>query len=145
MAVSNDTVEVKEVAEGEGNLARRSFPSELPLLITPQVVIYPGMASPLVIDDRDSVTMVQAALKTGNNVVALFGRVSSEQDVIEEDEVVAGSSGDDLYPVGTAVQLVRSQKASDGRLQLLVQGLARIKIQRRLTDTSYPMASVQEL
>ncbi len=145
MAVSNDTVEVKEVAEGAEALARRSFPPELPLLTTPQVVIYPGMASPLVIDDRESVNMVQAALKTGNNVVALFGRVSSEQDVGEEDEAVAGSSGDDLYPVGAAVQLVRSQKASDGRLQLLVQGLARIKIQRKLTHTSYPMASVQEL
>lgn len=145
MAVSNDTVEVKEVAEGADTLARRSFPSELPLLTTPQVVIYPGMASPLVIDDRESVSMVRAALKTGNNVVALFGRVSGEHDEGEGDEVFAGSNEDDLYPVGAAVQLVRSQKAPDGRLQLLVQGLARIKIQRKLTETSYPMASVQEL
>jgi len=88
---------------------------------------------------------VQAALKTGNNVVALFGRVAGEEDEESDDTQITGSASSNLYPVGAAVQLVRSHKAADGRLQLLVQGLARIKIQRLLTDTSYPMANVQQL
>lgn len=145
MAASADTVEVKEIEEVAEALARRSFPRELPLLTTPQVVIYPGMASPMVIEDRASVEMVRAALKTGNNVVALFGRVSAEDEDEGEDQSKARSVADDLYPVGAAVQLIRSQRAPDGRLQLLVQGLARIKVQRLLTDTAYPMVSVQEL
>ena len=133
MTASSDSVEVRGVPEETEAIARRSFPPDLPLLTTPRVVIYPGMASPLVIEDKASVNMVQAAIKTGNSVVGLFGRVSDE----EEDA--------DLYPVGAAVELVRSQKAPDGRLQLLVQGLARIKIRQLLSDTSYPMANVQEL
>jgi len=145
MAVSDASVEVKEVSAGVEALARRAFAPDLPLLTTPRAVIYPDMASPLVIEDKASINMVQAALKTGNNVVALFGRVAGEEDEESDDTQITGSASSNLYPVGAAVQLVRSHKAADGRLQLLVQGLARIKIQRLLTDTSYPMANVQQL
>ena len=48
MTASSDSVEVRGVPEETEALARRSFPPDLPLLTTPRVVIYPGMASPLV-------------------------------------------------------------------------------------------------
>ena len=144
MAAPTDTVEVKEIEEETEALAQRSFPARLPLLTTPQMVIYPEMAAPLVIEDKPSIDMVSAALKSGQNVVALVAQLPRKED--DGEPVVGKTSTSDLYPVGAAIQIVRSQRpAADGPLQLLVHGLARIRIQRNLTDAPYPMVEVKEL
>ena len=101
-------------------LAKRSFPPNLPLLTSSEVVIYPYMAAPLMIEDEEAIQTIEAALKTGHKVVALFGRIPTEG----EDTSPPPTSSlkvDDLNPVGSAIQLVRSQRTPDGRLQLLVQ------------------------
>lgn len=125
-------------------IAKRTFPPHLPLLTSSEVVIYPYMAAPLVIEDEEAIQTVQAALKTGHKVVALFGRIAAED---ENGQVRPTSSltEDDLYPVGTAIQLVRSQRAPDGRLQLLVHGVSRVGIQKVVPEGAFPGVVVREL
>ncbi|HAA75624.1 TPA: endopeptidase La [Candidatus Latescibacteria bacterium] len=125
-------------------LAKRSFPPNLPLLTSSEVVIYPYMAAPLIIEDEEAIHTAEEALKTGHKVAALFGRIPSEAD---EDAPRPKSAlrEDDLHPVGSAIQLVRSQRTPDGRLQLLVHGVSRIGIQRVLTDGAGPTVLVREL
>ena len=143
--VETNTIEARgaESAEGQGMLARRTFPQELPLLTTPRIVIYPDMAAALIVEDSPSIDMIEATLKAGQDVVALFGKLADGED--EKNTSAQEPRASDLFPVGTAIQLVRSMRAPDGRLQLLVHGLGRIAMQRILTTAPYPTASVKEL
>jgi ATP-dependent Lon protease len=142
MASPNDTVEQVKTPAVPGMLTKQSLPLTLPLLTASQVVIYPNMTAPLVIDDKAAIDMIEAVSKSGQTTVALFGLIpKSEEAELADNELTAS----DLYPVGAAIQLVRSQRMPDGRLQLLVHGVARIRMQQILTDTAYPTASVQEL
>lgn len=141
MATSNLNEPIEQDA-----LAKRSFPPNLPLLTTSEVVIYPNMAAPLVIDDDEAIRTVEAALQSSHKVVALFGRIPSESDQShQKPRPTSTLKEDDLHPVGAAVQLVRSQRAPDGRLQLLVHGVSRIGIQRILRDEPHPAVLVREL
>ena len=145
MAGANNTVEerVPGAVQGQGGLARRTFPAELTLLTTPEIVIYPDMAAPLLIEDKTSIDMIEATLKAGQDVVALFGRIAEAEE--HHKDIVQETRASDLFPVGTAIQLVRSMRTPDGRLQLLVHGLGRITIQRILATAPYPRVSVKEL
>jgi ATP-dependent Lon protease len=128
--------------EGEA-IATRSYPPELPLLTTTDVVIFPYMAAPLMIEDHDAIKTVEAALKSSNKVVALFGRLPSDGE--EERRPTSELVEDDVYPVGSTVQIVRSQRAPDGRMQLLVHGISRIGIQQLVSDQPVPMVRVRDL
>ena len=135
--------EEKPVEEPTEAIAKRSFPPDLPLLVTGEVVIYPYMAAPLLIDDLTTIRTVEEAMKTGHKVVAVFGRQRSEGD---DSDIDAKDIRDHhLYPVGTAIQLVRSQRAPDGKLQLLVHGISRVLLERIPQDAPYPTARVKEL
>jgi len=125
-------------------LAKRAFPPNLPLLTSSEVVIYPYMAAPLIIEDEEAIKTVEAALKTGHKVAALFGRIATDED---EDTPPPTSTlkEDDLHPVGSAIQLVRSQKTPDGRMQLLVHGVSRVGIQRVVQGGAHPEVVVRDL
>lgn len=124
-------------------IAKRSFPPDLPLLATNEVVIYPYMAAPLLIDDETTIHTVEQAMKTGHKVVALFGRQPVEGD--SQDIDTRDLREHHLCPIGTAIQLVRAQRAPDGKLQLLVHGVSRVLLERIPADTQYPTARVKEL
>ena len=125
-------------------LAKRSYPPQLQLVTSSDVVIYPYMAAPLIIDDEDAIKTIEAAMKTSHKVVALFGRIPTENE--EADPApVSSLKEDDLYPVGTAIQLVRSQRTPDGRLQLLVHGVSRVGIQKVVQDGPHPSVIVRDL
>jgi ATP-dependent Lon protease len=131
---------------GQDALANRTFPSDLPLLTSSDVVIYPYMAAPLIIEDEEAIKTVEAALKTGHKVAALFGRITSEEELDRTDLPPTSSlKEDDLHPVGSAIQLVRSQRTPDGRLQLLVHGISRVGIQKVLQDGPHPSVRVRDL
>ena len=135
--------EEKPEVETTEAIAKRSFPPDLPLLATGEVVIYPYMAAPLLIDDATTIRTVEEAMKTGHKVVALFGRQKSEGDDADIDTKDVREHH--MYRVGTAIQLVRSQRAPDGKLQLLVHGISRVLLERIPKDAPYPMARVKEL
>ncbi len=125
-------------------LAKRSFPPNLPLLTSSEVVIYPYMAAPLIIEDEEAIRTAEEALKTGHKVAALFGRIPTEADE-DTPRPTSALREEDLHPVGSAIQLLRSKRTPDGRLQLLVHGVSRIGIQRVLSDGAGPTVLVREL
>ncbi len=141
--MASDGPKPEEPIEQEA-LAKRSFPPNLPLLTSSEVVIYPYMAAPLIIEDEEAIQTVEAALKTGHKVAALFGRIPT--DTKEEAPVsVSSLTEDDLHPVGSAIQLVRSQRTPDGRLQLLVHGVSRVGIQKVVRESTHPEVIVRDL
>ena len=116
-----------------------NIPSELPMLVSSEVVIYPLMAAPLLLEDEQGAKAVEAAVSAGHKVVAIFGQLESADKM--GNEILR----EHLYPVGTAIYIARSARTSDGRLQVLAQGMGRIGLTDVLQTNPFPLARVQKL
>jgi ATP-dependent Lon protease len=103
-----DTKEEREV----------EIPTSLPILPVRDIVIFPYMILPLFVGREVSIKAIEHALAS-NKMVLLI----TQKDVNVETPVT-----DDLYTMGTAGTILRTLKLPDGRLKILVQGLAKAKI-----------------
>src|SRR6476620_5530908 len=107
------------------------IPNELPVLPLRDIVIYPFMIVPLFVSREKSIRAVDEAL--GENRMILL---ASQKDLDKEEP-----TADDLYKVGTAAVIMRMLKLPDGRIRVLVQGLARAEIES--VDTSGEVISAR--
>src|SRR6266540_4881690 len=103
------------------------IPNELPVLPLRDIVIYPFMIVPLFVSREKSIRAVDEAL--GENRMILL---ASQRDLDKEEP-----SADDLYRVGTAAVIMRMLTLPDGRIRILVQGLARAEIESVDTSAEY--------
>ena len=94
------------------------LPDELPLLPVRDVVVFPFMIMPLFVGREASIKAVDEAL-AGDRLIFLV----TQKDLREENP---GRSG--LYRVGTISMIMRMLKLPDGRVKILVQGLAKAAI-----------------
>jgi len=94
------------------------IPEVLPLLPVRDVVVYPFMIIPLFVGREMSVKAVDSAL-AGDRMILL----ATQHDVGEEEP-----SPDKIYRVGTVAMIMRMLKLPDGRVKILVQGLAKARI-----------------
>ncbi|MDE3258302.1 MAG: endopeptidase La [Gemmatimonadota bacterium] len=129
---------------------RTHVPGEVPVLRSKEVVIFPYMLSPLLIESEQAIRAVDIAVNGGHRVVALFGQKPGEKQGKAEPDDEAGDAeseiqAEDLYQVGTAVQVVRMQRTPDNKLQVLVNGIARVGLEELVQTTPYPLARVRVL
>src|SRR5258707_7424703 len=122
--INDDISAVLEPAEAEQQL---QIPEELPLLPLRDIVIYPFMIVPLFVSREKSIRAVDEAL--GENRMILL---ASQKDLDKEEP-----TAEDLYKVGTAAVIMRMLKLPDGRIRILVQGLARAEIESVDTTGQY--------
>ncbi|MBT5831389.1 MAG: endopeptidase La, partial [Candidatus Latescibacteria bacterium] len=116
-----------------------SIPSELPIVVSSEVVIYPLMAAPLLLEDEGGAKAIEAAVEAGHKVVAIFGQLATAEPVDKEIQQ------EHLYPVGTAMYVARAARTSDGRLQVLAQGMGRVGLEDILQSNPFPIARVKKL
>jgi ATP-dependent Lon protease len=100
---------------------------QLPLLPVRDVVVFPYMIVPLFVGRKKSMAAVEAAL-SADRIIFL----ASQKELVEEDP-----GPDDIYTTGTAAMIMRMLKLPDGRLKILVQGLAKGRIKQFLTFDPY--------
>src|SRR5260370_9931555 len=124
--------EAIDTGESEQQL---QIPSELPVLPLRDIVIYPFMIVPLFVSREKSIRAVDEAL--GENRMILL---ASQKDLDKEEP-----TADDLYKVGTAAVIMRMLKLPDGRIRILVQGLARAQIESVDTSGEYIRARLRVL
>ncbi|MFL5934651.1 MAG: endopeptidase La [Gaiellaceae bacterium] len=103
------------------------IPSTLPVLPLKETVIFPQSVSPLAIGQERSVRLVDDVLE-GNRMLALVTVRNGEVDE---------PGWDDLYEIGTAALVHKMIRVPDGTLRILVQGVGRIRLQRRVQDDPY--------
>ncbi|HTG94113.1 MAG TPA: LON peptidase substrate-binding domain-containing protein, partial [Pyrinomonadaceae bacterium] len=108
------------------------IPTELPVLPLRDIVIYPFMIVPLFVSREKSIRAVDEAL-ADNRMILL----ASQKDLDKEEP-----AADDLYSVGTAAVIMRMLKLPDGRIRILVQGLARAQINSVDTSGEYLRANI---
>src|ERR1700738_3766166 len=97
-----------------------SIPSELPILPLRDTVLFPNSFMPLAVARESSVRLIDDAIANGK-LIAVF---------TQRDASVEEPGQDDLFAVGTATHIHKMFKLPDGSLRLIVQGLARLTLDR---------------
>ena len=96
----------------------RTLPDVLPLLPLKNTILFPYNIVPLSISSEKSVQAVDHSLSENRMIMLVGQRQPSKEDPGPED----------LYTHGTAALIMRMLKLPDGRIRILVQGLARATV-----------------
>src|SRR5438034_899611 len=111
------------------------IPSTLPVLPLKETVVFPQSVSPLAIGQERSVKLVDDVV-AGERMLAL---VTVQNSDAEEP------GWDDLYEIGTAAVVHKRIRVPDGSLRILVQGVGRIRLKRRIQDEPYLVGEFEEV
>lgn len=101
------------------------IPQSLPMLPVRDIVVFPYMIIPLFVGRDASIRSVEEALSK-NRLIFL----ASQKDISEENP-----SPESIYTVGTVAMIMRMRKLSDGRVKILIQGVAKGRV-KNYTKTS---------
>jgi ATP-dependent Lon protease len=116
----------------EDKIKDSGIPNILPILPLRGLVVYPQTAVPLTIGQPRSIKLVDESASSNRWI----GLVTTRKSKIEKP------NSSDLYQYGTAALIHRLFRAPDGTIRLLVQGVARFKIKKFLSEEPYITAEV---
>src|ERR1700723_4311568 len=122
--------------DGEGALSnpKEKFESKkLPMIPIRDVVIFPYMMTPFVVGRESSVHALEEAL-AGDKKIFL---------ATQHDASIDEPKPNDIFQVGTIVNIVQSLKLPDGNIKVLVEGIERGKIFRVTESEGFMQASVR--
>ena len=111
------------------------IPSVLPVLPLKETVVFPQSMTPLAIGQERSIRLVDDVV-SGDRILAL---------VAARNEEAEAPGWEDLYEVGTAALVQRMMRIPDGTVRVLVQGLARIRLDRPVGDDPYLVGEFSQL
>ncbi len=94
------------------------FDGPIPVCPVRGSVLYPTMVMPIDAGRSISIRAINAALDRNRTILI----------VSQKDREVEEPSGDDLYTIGTACNILRMKKNPDGSIQMLVQAFARVSV-----------------
>jgi ATP-dependent Lon protease len=119
LAPDEETVEEVELPE---------IPDVLPVLPLKETVVFPEAMTPLAIGQERSMRLVEDVVSGDQRMLALVTVRDPESEI---------PGWDDLYEVGTAAVVHKMIRVPDGTLRILVGGIARSKLERRVKDDPY--------
>jgi ATP-dependent Lon protease len=111
------------------------LPATLPVLPLKETVVFPESITPLAIGQERSIRLIDDIV-AGDRLLAL---VTVETDTAESP------GWDDLYEVGTAAVVHKMIRVPDGTVRVLVQGIRRIRLERRALEEPYLVGEFVEL
>lgn len=111
------------------------LPRQMPILPVKGIVVFPFLVVPIIITDKKQSQLIDDALTHGKTI-GVFCTTSPD---------VAEPGFDDIFLSGTACNILKMLRFPDGSVRFLVQGLARIRIARRLTAEPFLTAEVEEV
>jgi ATP-dependent Lon protease len=121
------------LSEGE---EQRKIPEILPILPVIDLTLFPRMVLPLVVHGEESQKLVDEAMAKDRLIGILVSR-SNDLNTSQKPE--------ELYEVGTAALILKMSKPDETGTQLLVQGIARFRIQEYVSDKPYLQARIQPI
>src|ERR1041385_1047344 len=103
--------------EAPSKVSSRSLPEVLPVLGLSDIVIFPGMVAPLLVENSQSIHLIDDVVGGDRMLgVALQRRPEAENPLPE-----------DMFDVGCAARVLKMLKFPDNTVRVLVEGLWRIK------------------
>ncbi|MGE4555594.1 MAG: endopeptidase La [Desulfovibrionaceae bacterium] len=125
----------EEPTEHDDEHPKAEIPGELPVLPVRDIVVFNYMILPLFVGRDKSVKAVEAALSGDRQILILTQR----------DEKLDDPEPRDLYETGTVGMIMRMLKMPDGRLKVLIQGLARARVKRFLSSEPHYVAKIEAI
>jgi ATP-dependent Lon protease len=110
-------------------------PDQLPLLPVRDIVVFPYMVLPLFVGRDMSIKAIEAAL-AGNRMLFLATQKSLD---------VENPQPEDIHSVGTVGIIMRMLKLPDERIKILVQGLAKGRIEQYIQNDPYYSVKIEKL
>jgi ATP-dependent Lon protease len=110
-------------------------PDQLPLLPVRDIVVFPYMVLPLFVGREMSIKAIEAAL-AGNRMLFLATQKSLD---------VENPQPEDIHQVGTVGIIMRMLKLPDERIKILVQGLAKGRIEEYIQNDPYYSVRIEKL
>jgi ATP-dependent Lon protease len=107
-------------------------PESLSVLPLRDVVIFPGMITPLLVGRPRSLAALDEAMKGERLLLVLTQRQMNVDDPAPED----------LYQVGTVVKILQLMRLVEGTIRILVEGVARGEVERFHKTRKYLRADV---
>ncbi len=109
-------------------------PPEMPVLPLRDTVLFPQAFMPLAVARESSVKLIDDAVASGQTIAVFAQREAGEDEPSQAD----------LHPVGTASQIHKMFKLPDGSLRIIVQGLARVRLEEITATRPYLRGRVVE-
>jgi ATP-dependent Lon protease len=106
---------------------------KLPMMPIRDVVIFPFMMTPFVVGRESSVRALEEALASDKKIFL----------ATQHDASIDEPKPNEIYQVGTVVNIVQSLKLPDGNIKVLVEGVERGKILGVVEADGYMVASVR--
>ncbi len=103
------------------------IPDVIPLLPIRDIVIYPYMMLPLFVGRDISIRAVEEALSR-DRLIFLVAQRNAQED---------NPTPDAIYRIGTVASILRMLKLADGRVKILVQGMAKGEVENFLREKPF--------
>src|SRR6185436_10721747 len=116
-------------------VATKSLPEVLPVLGLADIVIFPGMVAPLLVDTAQSIRLIDDVVE-GDRLLGL---------VLQKKPDVNNPLPEDLYEYGCGARVLKMLKFPDNTVRVLVEGLWRIRIKDYESQTPYLRAQIEVL
>ena len=101
-----------------------------PLMPLRGMLVYPGMVTPLEVGREKSISALEQAMVEDRILIL----AAQKEAKVKEPEV------DDIYDIGTLVEIKQLLKLPEGHIRILVEGLSRVKIEKMLQEDPYYIA-----
>jgi ATP-dependent Lon protease len=112
------------------------FKEQLPLLPIRDLVVYPFMIVPLFVGRESSIAAVEDAVANNDKLILLV----SQKEITAENPAPS-----EIYSVGTVCMIMRMRKLPDGRVKVLIQGLAKARISSYEAVTPFYKVKVSKI
>ena len=103
------------------------LPATLPALPLKETVVFPESMTPLAIGQERSIKLIDDVVGA-DRLLALIAVKNDEAEM---------PGWDDLYEIGTAAVVHKMIRVPDGTLRVLVQGIRRVRLERRVLEDPY--------
>ena len=111
-----------------------SVPPQLPILPLRDTVLFPNSFMPLAVARESSVHLIDHAVAEGK-LVGVF---------TQRDAAVEEPTQEELHAIGTVTHIHKMFKLADGSLRLIVQGLARVRLDQLVEAQPFIIADVSK-
>ena len=111
------------------------IPDSLPVLPVRDIVVFPYMIIPLFVGREISIKAIDHALSTNRMILLLT----------QKDLSIENPSVNDLYTIGSVGMIMRMLKLPDGRVKILVQGLAKARVKGFAQPGPFFTADIEKL
>lgn len=126
-------ISILGAADSPGTAPRvssRSLPETLPLLGLSDIVIFPNMVAPLLVETTASIQLIDDVVG-GDRLLGV---------VLQRKPEIENPMPEDLHGVGCAARVLKMLKFPDNTVRVLVEGLWRIQINEYTKQTPYLVA-----